>query len=64
MDELGVLVKKTKMCMPKPPTKLNVASKDVDEEKGSRKGKNISVDKLGALDSELSKIEAKLKKLD
>lgn len=65
MDEIAVLTKKTKMNLPKPPAKLVFAAKEETEEKPARKGaRKTNEDKLGMLDSELSKIEAKLKRLE
>ena len=66
MDELGVLTKKTRMSLPKPPARIAGSVRDSapsDDDKPSRKGKSGNVDKLSALDSELSRIEAKLSRL-
>jgi len=68
MDEIAVLVKKTRVNLPKTPTKLTIGQRGEsteDEDRPARKGvRKASDDKLGMLDSELSKIEAKLKRLE
>lgn len=65
MDEIAVLAKKTKMNLPKPPAKLAFpAREETDEERPTKRGKKPNEDKLGMLDSEISKIEARLNRLE
>ena len=64
MDEIGVLTKKIRLALPKPPAKLAFErAAPLEEEKPSKKSKKAAADKLSNLDSELTRIEMKLKKL-
>lgn len=66
MDEISVLTKKTRMALPKTPSRISLEGKEevIETEKPSKKAaRKAGEDKLSALDSELSKIEARLNRL-
>ena len=68
MDEISVLVKKTRMNLPKPPQRIGIDGQvkedaEADQDKPGKKPKKANEDKLSAIDSELNKIESRLKKL-
>lgn len=67
MDELGVLTKKTRLKLPRMPGRISISQETSpkSEQTGSpiKKAKKIESDKLGILDQEMTRIEAKLKRL-
>ncbi len=68
MDEISVLVKKTRINLPKQPQRAVIGGREgtdeeATEESAGKKTRKASEDKLSALDSELGKVEARLKKL-
>jgi len=67
MDEISVLTKKTRLKLPRMPSRISMSTESSPkiEPQGTavKKGKRAETDKLGILDQEMSRIEAKLKKL-
>lgn len=68
MDEIGVLTKKVRLKLPKMPGKITLGDmpqpREAEEKSASRgKSKKAGKDKLSVLDQEMTRVEARLKRL-
>lgn len=67
MDEIAVLTKKTRLKLPKMAGRMSIVPESTPkpEQTGSptKKAKKVESDKLGILDQEMTRIEAKIKRL-